>query len=104
MVIHVVYRGFSPTVAVKRKLDEARAEFEKLFKGLVSVEWALESEGSQVVASCRVHSRTRYYRASAQSHDPMHAVHEVTDRLVTQRRRAQAAVKGRRRKAATKRV
>ena len=104
MVIHVVYRGFSPTVAIKRRLDAARAEFEKLFKGLVSVEWAIESEGSAVVVSCRVHSRSRYYRAAAQSHDPMLAVREVADRLLAQRRRAHAAIKGRRRKAAAKRT
>jgi len=77
MVIHVVYHGFSPTPAVKRRLDAARAEIEKFFRGVVSVEWSIESEGSAAEVACRVHarsaitaprpSRTTWRRPSARS-------------------------------------
>ena len=97
MVIHVVYHGFSPTPNVKRGLDGARAEIEKFFRGLVSVEWALESEGSETEVACRVHARSGYYRASARSHDASQAIHEVVDRLRAQlSRRKDALKKGRR--------
>ena len=97
MVIHVVYHGFSPTPAVKRRLDAARAEIEDLFHGLVSVEWALESEGSETVVACRVHARSGYYRASAHGHDVTLAIHEVVDRLQAQRRRRKSTLARRRR-------
>ena len=97
MVIHVVYHGFSPTPAVKRRLDAARADIEDAFKGLVSVEWALESEGSETEVACRVHARSGYYRATAHAHDVKQAINEVVDRLETQRRRRKAAYTRRRR-------
>jgi ribosome-associated translation inhibitor RaiA len=96
MVIHVVYHGFSPTPAVKRRLDAARADVEKSFRGLVSVEWAIESEGSEAEVSCRVHAHSGYYRASASSHDVGQAIHEVIDRLRAQRRRRKDAIEKRR--------
>jgi len=97
MVIHVVYHGFSPTPVVKRRLDAARADIEDAFKGLVSVEWALESEGSETEVACRVHARSGYYRATAHAHDVKQAINEVVDRLATQRRRRKAAYTRRRR-------
>lgn len=96
MVIHVVYHGFSPTPAVKRSLDAARVDVEKFFRGLVSVEWALESEGSETEVACRVHARSGYYRASARAHDVGQAIHEVVDRLRAQRRRRKDALEKRR--------
>jgi ribosomal subunit interface protein len=102
MVIHVVYHGFSPTPSVKRGLDSARAEIEKFFGGLVSVEWALESEGSETEVACRVHARSGYYRASAHSHDVRQTIHEVVDRLRAQLKRRKDALKKRRRAAAVR--
>ncbi len=100
MVIHVVYHGFSPTPAIKRRLDEARADVEKSFRGLVSVEWSIESEGSEAEVSCRVHAGSAYFRASACSHDVALAIHEVVDRLSAQRRRRKDAYEKRRHAAA----
>jgi len=100
MVIHVVYHGFSPTPAVKRRLDAGRADVEKSFRGLVSVEWAIEAEGSEAEVSCRVHARAGYFRASARSHDVGQAIHEVVDRLSAQRARRKDAIQKRRRTAA----
>jgi ribosome-associated translation inhibitor RaiA len=97
MVIHVVYHGFSPTPTVKRCLDSGRADIEKLFRGLVSVEWALESEGSETEVACRVHARSGYFRATAQGHDAGQAIREVLDRLRAQRRRRKDASDRRRR-------
>jgi ribosome-associated translation inhibitor RaiA len=102
MVIHVVYHGFSPTPTVKRCLDAGRADIEKLFRSLVSVEWALDSEGSETEVACRVHARSGYYRASAQGHDFAQAIREVVDRLRAQRRHRKDAQK-RRRRAVTRR-
>jgi len=96
MVIHVVYHGFSPTPTVKRSLDDGRADIEKLFRGLVSVEWALESEGSETEVACRAHARSGYYRASARAHDIGQAIHEVVQRLRAQRRRRKDALERRR--------
>jgi ribosome-associated translation inhibitor RaiA len=96
MVIHVVYHGFSPTPTVKRCLDAGRADIEKLFRSLVSVEWALESEGSETEVACRVHARSGYYRASAQGHDVAQAIHDVVHRLRAQRRRRKDALERRR--------
>ncbi len=98
MVIHVVYHGFSPTPAVKRSLDAGRADLEKLFRGLVSVEWGLESEGSETEVACRVHARLGYYRASARAHDVGQAIHEVVDRLRAQGSRRKTAKIERRRR------
>jgi ribosome-associated translation inhibitor RaiA len=97
MVIHVVYHGFSPTAVVKRRLDTARADIEQLFRGLVSVEWALETEGSETEVACRVHARSGYYRASAHGHDVTKAIHEVVDRLQAQRSRRKSTFARRRR-------
>jgi ribosome-associated translation inhibitor RaiA len=97
MVIHVVYHGFSPTPTIKRCLDAGRADIEKLFRSLVSVEWALEPEGSETEVACRVHARSGYYRASAQGHDVAQTIHAVVQRLRAQRRRRKNALEGRRR-------
>jgi ribosome-associated translation inhibitor RaiA len=104
MVIHVVYHGFSPTPAVMRALDEARTGLEDTFSGLVSVEWALETEGSEAEVACRVHARAGYFRATARSHDVGQALREVIDRLEQQRRRRKDALTRRRRLAAKKRT
>jgi len=96
MVVHVVYHGFSPTPVVKRRLDAARTEIEKFFRGLVSVEWSIESEGNATEVACRVHARSGYYRATEQSHDVAQAIREVVDRLLAQRRRRKSALEKRR--------
>jgi ribosome-associated translation inhibitor RaiA len=102
MVIHVVYHGFSPTPAIKRRLDRARTEIEKLFRGLVSVEWVLESEGSATEVACRVHARSAYYRATARGHDVKQAIQEVVGRLEAQKRRRKSTLLSRRRRGAAR--
>jgi len=87
MVATIDCRSSNATWLQKQSIQVLSRRFARYFKRIESVAWELEKQGHEYVASCCIHSRTGYYRATAQSKDFRSCIDLVMDKIVKQRRR-----------------
>jgi ribosomal subunit interface protein len=80
-------------------VEEFSLRLERYFTDILTVHWDLTMEGNQHVATCRLHSRQGFYRATAQDMDARLAMHTALDKLTRQRHREKRALGKRRREA-----
>jgi ribosome-associated translation inhibitor RaiA len=87
--VHIIlsYRNIEPTRKEKNNVQALSKQFERYFNNIVSVEWDFRAQRGQKIATCRLHSRSGYYRAKAKSHDLGESVNMVFERFTKQRRR-----------------
>ncbi len=104
MLVSVLSRDVHLTRAERKLVVAAQGELEPRFRRIISIDFILEAERGRTKVSCRVHSASGYYRASATGRSPGEVIRQVIDRLLTQRRRRKAAlVRGRHRALAGRR-
>ena len=101
MVLDVACRDSQLTVAGRRWVEEFSMRLERYFTEILTVHWDLTMAGHEHVASCRVHTREGFYRASAQDQDPRLARHTALDTLTRQRGREKRVRGSRRREVST---
>ena len=101
MVLDVACRDSQLTVAGRKWVEEFSLRLERYFTDILTVHWDLTMEGNQHVATCRVHSRQGFYRATAQDLDARLAMHTALDKLTRQRHREKRALGKRRRESST---
>lgn len=100
MTITLLIRGASVSAAMRERAEQQSRGFSRYFNGLQTVEWSFTGEAGDVVVSCRLHSRTGFYRASARAATVRAGLDGVVEKLLKQRRRKKAALDRKRRKGA----
>ena len=90
MVLDVACRDSQLTVAGRKWVEEFSLRLERYFPDILTVHWDLTMEGNHHVATCRLHSRQGFYRASARDMDARLAMHTALDKLTRQRHREKA--------------
>jgi ribosomal subunit interface protein len=101
MVLDVACRDSQLTVAGRKWVEEFSLRLERYFPDILTVHWDLTMEGNHHVATCRLHSRQGFYRASARDMDARLAMHTALDKLTRQRHREKRALGQRRREEST---
>jgi len=101
MVLDVACRDSELTVAGRKWVEEFSLRLERYFPDILTVHWDLTMEGNHHVATCRLHSRQGFYRASARDMDARLAMHTALDKLTRQRHREKRALGQRRREEST---
>jgi ribosome-associated translation inhibitor RaiA len=88
------------TPAEQRRLREVGERLKRYFRSAITLHWDLGVDGPSFVASCRVHSRSGYYRARATADRLGEAIDIAFERVTRQRRRVHKQVKKKRTRAA----
>lgn len=101
MVLNVACRDSGLTVAGKRWVEEFSARLERYFTDILTVHWDLTTAGNEHVATCHLHTRQGFYRATATDMDARLAIHAAVDKLTKQRGREKRKLGSRRREAST---
>jgi len=70
-----------------RLIQNLSERFSDRFVGIESIEWDVVEESHGFEATCRVHSQSGYYRASALSPSLESAIKQTSSKLIRQRRR-----------------
>jgi ribosome-associated translation inhibitor RaiA len=83
----ITFRHFEARPSLKRRIEAENDHLARLFRRIVSIEWDVKRAGAGYVASCRVHSRSGYYRARSDAGDVAACVDAILERLMSQRRR-----------------
>ncbi len=86
-MVHVACRDMGLSPAGKRWVEEFSVRLERYFTDILTIDWDLTTAGNAHVATCRLHTRAGFYRATADAMDARHAMHEAIDKLAMQRRR-----------------
>ena len=101
MVLNVACRDSGLTDAGKRWVEEFSARLERYFTDILTVHWDLTTAGNEHVATCHLHTRQGFYRATATEMDARLAIHSTIDKLTKQRGREKRKLGSRRREAST---
>ena len=101
MVLNVACRDSGLTVAGKRWVEEFSGRLERYFTDILTVHWDLTTAGNEHVATCHLHTRDGFYRATARDMDARLAIHGAIDKLTKQRGREKRKLGSRRREAST---
>ena len=99
MVLNVACRDSGLTAAGKRWVEEFSARLERYFTDILTVHWDLTTAGNEHVATCHLHTRQGFYRATATEMDARLAIHGAVDKLTKQRGREKRKLGSRRREA-----
>jgi ribosomal subunit interface protein len=99
MVLDVACRDAGLVVVGRRWVEEFSERLERYFTDILTVHWDLTEEGSEHVATCRVHTRGGFYRATARDMNARLAMHAALDKLTRQRRKEKKVLGTRRREA-----
>jgi ribosomal subunit interface protein len=100
MVLDVACRDAGLMVVGRRWVEEFSERLERYFTDILTVHWDLTQEGSEHVATCRVHTRGGFYRATARDIHARLAMHAALDKLTRQRRKEKKVLLGTRRREA----
>jgi ribosomal subunit interface protein len=101
MVLDVACRDSGLAVVGRRWVEEFSERLERYFTDILTVHWDLTEEGNQHVATCRVHTRRGFYRATARDMNARLAMHAALDKLARQRREQKRVQGSKRREAST---
>jgi ribosomal subunit interface protein len=99
MVMNVACRDSGLTMAGKRWVEEFSSRLERYFTDILTVHWDLTTAGNEHVATCHLHTRHGFYRASSRDMDARLAIHDAIDKLAKQRGREKRKLGSRRREA-----
>lgn len=86
-MVHVACRDTDLSMVGRRWVEEFSNRLERYFTDILTVDWDLTMDGNEHVATCRLHTRAGFYRATARAMDARLALHEAIDKLSLQRRR-----------------
>jgi ribosomal subunit interface protein len=86
-MVHVAYRDTGLTMSGRQAVEEFSTRLERYFTDILTIDWDLTVDGNAHVATCRLHTRAGFYRATARAMDARLAMHEAIDKLALQRRR-----------------
>jgi ribosomal subunit interface protein len=90
MIATIDCRNSNATWQQKQSIQVLSERSARYFKRIESVAWELEKQGREYVASCCIHSRTGYYRATARSKDFRSCIDLAMDKIAKQRRRSKS--------------
>jgi ribosome-associated translation inhibitor RaiA len=84
----LVFRDVRAGPRLREQLETSSAALARYFRAIQSIDWEFTRDGDEIVARCRVHSRSGFYRASTHCARAIDGVDAILDKLTKQRRRS----------------
>lgn len=97
MTITLATRDLSLSPAMRERAESLAQRFSHYFTSVQRVEWGFSRDADDVVVSCRIHSRSGYYRASARASSVRTGLDLAVEKVLKQRRRKKVVLQRRRR-------